>query len=125
VQTRKIIVVEDSKLVHKMYEVMLRRHELVHAYDGHDALQQLADHPDASLILLDLNMPRMSGLEFLAKVREDPVFQKIPVVIVSTEGKEEDTERGLAAGAVAYVTKPFQKEDIERIIAEVTEGGTS
>lgn len=118
---KKILVVEDSKLVHRMYEMMLRPHEIVHCYDGHEALQSLGDHADTQLILLDLNMPRMSGLEFLSRVKEDPVFSKIPVVIVSTEGKEEDTQRGLEAGAAAYITKPFQREDIVEVIDRLTE----
>jgi CheY-like chemotaxis protein len=117
---KKILVVEDSKLVHKMYELMLRPHEIVHCYDGHEALQNLGDHPDTELILLDLNMPRMSGLEFLSHIKADPVFSKIPVVIVSTEGKEEDTQRGLDAGAAAYITKPFQREDIVEVINRLT-----
>jgi two-component system chemotaxis response regulator CheY len=116
---KKILVVEDSRLVHKMFEIMLRQHELVHSYDGLDALEKLAEHPDTQLILLDLNMPRMSGLEFLSRIKGDPVFSKLPVVIVSTEGKEEDTQRGLEAGAAAYITKPFQQEDILHLIARL------
>jgi two-component system chemotaxis response regulator CheY len=125
VEGKKILVVEDSKLVHKMFEVMLRRCNLVHCYDGLDALQKLADHPDAALILLDLNMPRMTGLEFLHRIKGDPVFSKIPVVIVSTEGKDEDTERGLKAGAAAYITKPFQQEEIVKVISRLTEDATA
>jgi len=108
----KVLIVEDSKLVHRMYDLMLTQYTLVHCTDGLDAMQKLGDHPDADLILLDLNMPRMSGLEFLKTIKKDPVFSQIPVVIVSTEGKEEDTNRGLEAGAAGYVTKPFQREDI-------------
>ena len=118
--SKKILVVEDSKLVHRMYDLMLKPHTIVHCYDGHDALQQLADHHDTDAVLLDLNMPRMSGLELLAHLRKDPVFSKIPVIIVSTEGKEEDTRRGLEAGATAYVTKPFQREDILDVLSRVT-----
>ncbi len=117
---KKILVVEDSKLVHRMYDLMLRPHEIVHCYDGQEALQTLTNHADAQLILLDLNMPRMSGLEFLAHIKQDPVFSKIPVVIVSTEGKEEDTQRGLDAGAAAYIAKPFQREDIVDVIRQLT-----
>lgn len=119
----KILIVEDSKLVHKMYDIMLGHCELVHCYDGLDALQRLAEHPDAALILLDLNMPRMSGLEFLAKVKQDAVFAAIPVVIVSTEGREEDTQRGLDAGAAGYITKPFVREDIIAVVVDHAEGG--
>src|SRR5216684_8061505 len=104
---RKVLVVDDSKLLHRMFEMMLRQYPLVHAYDGKEALERLAEHGDVDLILLDMNMPRMNGLEFLAAVKAQPLTAHIPVVIVTTEGKEEDTERGLKAGASAYVKKPF------------------
>jgi CheY-like chemotaxis protein len=57
VQPRKVLVVDDSKLMHKMYEVMLRRYPLVYATDGREALDRLREHDDVELILLDLNMP--------------------------------------------------------------------
>ncbi len=98
-QPRKILVVDDSKLIHKMFEVLLRQFSLVHAHDGLEALQCLGTHSEIDLILLDINMPKMSGLEFLAQIKGDTVFKQIPVVIISTEGKEEDTIRGLEAGA--------------------------
>ena len=115
----KVLVVDDSKLIHKMFEVMLRPVNLVHAHDGQEGLQRLAEHPDIELILLDINMPRMNGLEFLKEVRRNDAFSEIPVVIVSTEGKDEDTQRGLEAGAASYITKPFQAENILKVIEDV------
>ncbi len=114
---RKILVVDDSKLLHKMYEVMLRGARLVYANDGQEALERLGAHPDVELVLLDINMPRMNGLEFLACVKADARFAKIPVIIVSTEGKEADARRGLAAGAAAYVRKPFGADALAQAIA--------
>lgn len=118
---KKILIVEDSKLVHRMYDLMLRRHELVHCYDGREGLTKLAEHPDADLILLDINMPTMNGLEFLRELRADAAFVSIPVVIVSTEGKEEDTRRALEAGATSYLTKPFQAEDLNQVVGGLLE----
>ncbi len=115
-QPNKILVVDDSKLIHKIFEVMLRRYSLVHAHDGHEGLECLHAHPDIDLILLDINMPRMNGLEFLGQVKETPAFAGIPVVIISTEGKEEDTIRGLEAGAAAYVKKPFGHQELYEVI---------
>src|ERR1700687_2648003 len=67
----KVLVVDDSKLLHRMFEMMLRQYPIVHAYDGREALERLAEaeHRDVDLILLDMNMPRMNGLEFLAAVK--------------------------------------------------------
>jgi two-component system chemotaxis response regulator CheY len=72
------------------------------------------------LILLDINMPRMNGLEFLVRIKGEEGLSGIPVVIVSTEGKDEDTLRGLEAGAAAYVKKPFAGEEILSIISRLT-----
>lgn len=124
-QPKKILVIDDSKLMHKMYEVMLRQYQLVHAYDGKEALERLRDHEDIDLVFLDINMPVMNGLEFLQVAKGDPQTAEIPVVIISTEGKEEDTQRGLEAGAVAYIKKPFQNEQILRVISEVQEGSAA
>ena len=119
---KKVLVVDDSKLLHRMFDMMLRQFPLVHAYDGREALQRLAEHADIDLILLDMNMPRMNGLEFLAAVKGEASTAQIPVVIVTTEGKEADTERGLAAGASAYVKKPFRNEELATVIASLSAG---
>ncbi|HLE85522.1 MAG TPA: response regulator [Thermoanaerobaculia bacterium] len=116
-EPNKILVVDDSKLMHKVYEVMLRQYPLVYAVDGHDALRQLERHDDVDLILLDINMPKMNGLEFLAELRAREEWSSLPVIVITTEGKEEATQRGLEAGAVAYIKKPFRSEEILEIIA--------
>jgi two-component system chemotaxis response regulator CheY len=108
-----------------MFEVMLRGFELVHAGDGQEGLQRLGEQADIDLILLDINMPNMNGLEFLNKVKQDAALADIPVIIVSTEGKEEDTIRGLEAGAAAYIRKPFRSEEILSIIERLGQGASS
>jgi two-component system chemotaxis response regulator CheY len=125
VQPRKILVVDDSKLMHKMYEVMLRQYALVYASDGHQALDRLRDHDDIDLVLLDVNMPNMNGLEFLAQLRSDGSRAMLPVVIISTEGRDEDTVRGLEAGATAYIKKPFHSEEILDLIARLATKGSA
>ena len=124
-QSQKVLVVDDSRLIHKMFEVMLRDFDLVHAGDGLEALQKLGEHADIELILLDINMPNMNGLEFLEKIKQDSALADIPVIIVSTEGKEEDTIRGLQAGAAAYIKKPFRSEEILVIIDRLRQGSAS
>ena len=119
---RKVLVVDDSKLLHRMFEMMLRGFPLVHAYDGREALDRLAEHKDVDLVLLDINMPRMNGLEFLAAVKAHPEFARIPVVIITTEGTEDDTQRGLQAGASAYVKKPFRNEELLGVINRLSAG---
>jgi len=125
VQPRKVLVVDDSKLMHKMYEVMLRQYPLVYALDGREALQRIQDHEDIDLVLLDINMPKMNGLEFLAELRVDGSRDGVSVIIISTEGREEDTARGLEAGATAYIKKPFHSEEILDVIARLEKKGSA
>jgi len=125
VQPRKILVADDSKLMHKMYEVMLRQYALVYAADGRQALDRLHEHPDIDLVLLDVNMPNMNGLEFLAELRADGARADLPVIIISTEGREEDTARGMEAGATAYIKKPFHTEEILDMIARLETKGSA
>jgi len=120
-----VLVVDDSKLMHKMYEVMLRQYPLVYALDGRQALDRLQEHPDVDLVLLDVNMPNMNGLEFLAQVRAERSRDDLAVIIISTEGREEDTARGLEAGASAYIKKPFQTEEILDVIARLQKGSAA
>jgi two-component system chemotaxis response regulator CheY len=125
VQPRKILVADDSKLMHKMYEVMLRQYALVYASDGRQALDRLNEHGDIDLVLLDVNMPNMNGLEFLAQLRSDGERADLPVIIISTEGREEDTVRGMEAGATAYIKKPFHTEEILGMIARLETKGSA
>jgi len=120
-----VLVVDDSKLMHKMYEVMLRQYPLVYASDGRQALDRLQDHADIDLVLLDINMPNMNGLEFLAELRSDDARAELPVTIISTEGREEDTARGLEAGATAYIKKPFHSEEILEVISRLEKKGAA
>jgi CheY-like chemotaxis protein len=124
-QPRKILVVDDSKLMHKMYEVMLRQYPLVYASDGRQALDRIREHPDLDLVLLDINMPNMNGLEFLAELRSDPDRAELSVIIISTEGREEDTARGMEAGATAYIKKPFRNEEILDVISRLEKKGAA
>jgi two-component system chemotaxis response regulator CheY len=124
-QPRKILVVDDSKLMHKMYEVMLRQYPLVYASDGRQALDRIREHPDIDLVLLDINMPNMNGLEFLAELRSNAAHDDVSVIIISTEGREEDTARGMEAGANAYIKKPFRNEEILDVISRLEKKGAA
>lgn len=124
-QPRKILVVDDSKLMHKMYEVMLRQYPLVYASDGRQALDRIKEHGDIDLVLLDINMPNMNGLEFLAELRSDSSRADVSVIIISTEGREEDTARGMEAGANAYIKKPFRNEEILDVISRLEKKGAA
>jgi two-component system chemotaxis response regulator CheY len=118
---KKILVVDDSALILQMYKMVLIRYQctIVVAKNGQEALHMIAKNPDTNLALVDINMPVMNGLEFLKKVKESGAYDHIPIVIVSTEGKEEDTRRGISLGAAGYVTKPVQPSELHTLIEKI------
>jgi two-component system chemotaxis response regulator CheY len=122
----KILIVEDSLLLHRMYQLILYPFTngrgmsgLLHAYDGAQGAALLRQHPDTSLIILDTTLPGESGLEFLRRCKQDPRVRDIPVVVITTEGKEEHIRAGLQAGAYAYVTKPFKPKRLQDLVGAV------
>ena len=120
------LVVDDSKLHHQMYKLVFSRGSLAgstvyHANNGRAGFTLLAAHPELSLVLLDLNMPEMNGLELLTRRKAEQLHPHIPIVLVTTEGTEEDEARGREAGAWDYLRKPFQPADVERLVARVLE----
>ena len=118
---QKILVIDDSKLVHSMYSQLLKRYkcEFVHAMNGAEGMDKLAVEGDIDLILLDIDMPVMTGLQFLEKVRQEDIYNDIPIIVISTQGKEEDIKKGLELGANAYIIKPFETSDLYSLIDKI------
>lgn len=121
VKPKKILVVDDSDLMHRMYGVMLRVGGLVAARDGEEALAMIVADPEIDLVLLDINMPKMNGFELLRELGARGLVPALRVIVVTTEGRDEDAQRGLAAGAAAYLTKPFRAEEVRAAIAALPE----
>ncbi|MEO8382616.1 MAG: response regulator [Acidobacteriota bacterium] len=119
---RKILVVDDSELLHRMYDLILMRYRnggtsVLHARDGAQAVNLVHQHGDVDLVLLDVNMPVMGGLQVLDSLRVSGGLHRLNVIMVSTEGHEADVARALATGASAYVTKPFTPARLHELIA--------
>lgn len=111
---KNVLVVEDSKAIRSMMRVALEEAGdffAVEAGNGFEALKTLPTRR-FDLIITDINMPDINGLELIGYVRSNPAYRDIPLVIVSTEKTDEDKKRGLALGASGYVVKPFTKEDL-------------
>lgn len=122
VTLKKVLIVEDSELLHNMYRILLKRYgncTIVKAFNGREGLDLLSSDAQFDLILLDINMPVMNGIEFLAAMKQHKAFASIPVIIISTEGKEEDAKRGMELGASAYLVKPFQSGDLYALLERV------
>ncbi len=118
---KKILVVDDSDLMHRMYGMMLRDGGLVAARDGEEALAAIVADPGIDLVLLDINMPKMNGFDVLRELGARGLVPPLSVIVVTTEGRDQDAQRGLAAGAAAYLTKPFRAEEVRAAIAALPE----
>lgn len=113
-QEYKVLIVEDSPTMRQLISFALKRLRgirIVEANDGVDGLKKLASD-SFDLIFTDINMPVMDGLKLVSLVRNDPNNQHIPIVIITTEGAQEDRERALSLGASDYITKPIQPNRI-------------
>lgn len=111
---RRILVVDDSATMRKMVMASLRDVKDVvfgEAGNGLEAIEQLEIAP-FDLMILDLNMPDMHGLEVLQFVLNHPQYSKTPIVILTTKGDEESRSEALAAGAACYLTKPFHPKSL-------------
>jgi two-component system, chemotaxis family, chemotaxis protein CheY len=118
----KILVVDDSQLIHSMYRLVLNKYSgcrIVDAMNGLEALDILSRENDFDIMLLDINMPVMNGLQFMEKIKKENIHRHIPIVVISTEGKEEDTLRALKFGAWGYVVKPFKPQTLYELIEKV------
>jgi two-component system chemotaxis response regulator CheY len=114
------LVVEDSPMMRQLLVFALSRVKnlrVTEADDGVDGLRKLAGNR-YDIILTDINMPIMDGLKLVKRVRTDPMHKDTPIVVITTEGSEEDRQRAIALGANAYITKPIQAP---QVIAKVKE----
>ena len=114
---KKILLVDDSKTVLLMEQMILKKgpYDVVMASDGNEGLDRaVSEHPD--LILMDLVMPRMNGLEAIRELRRREATRYIPVIMVSTRGEAESMEAGFESGCNDYLTKPI---DSSALLAKV------
>jgi len=117
----RTLIVDDSSVMRKIVERSLRQAGLdglvvVEAANGVEGLEALKAAP-VDLILSDINMPAMDGLEFLRQIREQKLAVGIPVVMITTESSEEHVKQAIQAGARGYIRKPFTAEQVkERVL---------
>ena len=115
-----ILVVEDSPAMRQLLSFAMKRvpdSKVIEATDGVDALKKLSS-AKIDIIIADINMPIMDGLKLLSLVRGNVTYKDIPVIIVTTEGADEDRKKALAIGANAYLTKPIQTQELIRLVSQ-------
>jgi DNA-binding response OmpR family regulator len=117
---RKILIADDEPNIVISLQYLMQRqgYEVVVARDGLEALDLVAsEKPD--LVLLDVMMPRKSGLEVCQAVRANDALQHTRILMLSAKGRETDVAKGMALGATAYMTKPFSTSDLVAKVAEL------
>jgi two-component system, chemotaxis family, chemotaxis protein CheY len=113
-QIKHALVVEDSPTMRQLIVFALsriRNLQVTEAEDGVDGLKKLSQQK-FDILITDINMPMMDGLKLVSMVRRDEVHKDIPIVIITTEGAQEDRQRALSLGANAYITKPIQAPQV-------------
>lgn len=119
----RFLVVEDSPTMRQLISFSLKRFKgckIVEAVDGVDALKKLQQE-EVDMILTDINMPVMDGLKLVSLLRQNTKTRNLPIIIITTEGAQEDRDRGLALGANAYISKPIQSSHLLKIITDLLE----
>lgn len=128
-ETIKVLVVEDNPNDVAIIKRAMRKSDvkcdLYFARDGEEAMNflyrqgEFTDAPRPDLILLDLNLPKINGLEVLTKIKEDEHLKRLPVIVLTISEREEDMVKAYDSGAASYMTKPVDSKDFERLIQTV------
>ena len=120
--SKPVMLVEDDRVdamtVKRAFKELRITNRLIHAVNGEQALEYLRDKTEGSpcVILLDLNMPKMNGIEFLKIVKQDETLRKIPVVVLTTSGDEQDVIESFNLSVAGYVVKPVDyKKFVEAV----------
>ncbi|MCJ7700381.1 MAG: response regulator [Anaerolineales bacterium] len=115
----KILIVDDNQVSHQILRVLLERdnHEVVSVFNGQEALDKLeVIHVD--LVITDVNMPIMDGLELLKRLRQDQRFTTVPVIVLTASGKSKIPEIASREGATGFLTQPFSSWELKQLVRE-------
>jgi two-component system chemotaxis response regulator CheY len=116
---KKIMTVDDSASVRQMVSFALKDagSGVIEAVDGKDALSKLQGN--VRLIITDLNMPNMDGIELIRNVRANPGYKFVPILMLTTESQAEKKQEGKSAGATGWIVKPFKPEQLLAVVKKV------
>lgn len=111
---KKILIVDDSRTIRQQVGFTLTKEgfEVVEAEDGQDGLNKLQANADISMIVSDVNMPNMGGLEMVEAIRQIEQFKFLPIIMLTTESSGDKVERAKKAGASGWLVKPFNPEQL-------------
>lgn len=117
---KKILCVDDERHIVRLVTANLQRagYETIEAYDGREALEKIrTEHPD--LVVLDIMMPYVDGLEVLKQMKADPGTREIPTIFLTNKARDADVFRGWQAGVDCYLTKPFNPMELLRHVRQI------
>lgn len=120
---KSVLIVEDSGTTRSMLKALVEEAvevEVVEAATGFEALRHLPSR-SFDLVITDINMPDINGLELINFIKKDPRYQSIRLLIVTTEKSEGDKQRGMSLGADAYITKPFKAVEFQSVLKGLLE----
>lgn len=117
---KRIMIVDDSVTVRQILQMTLEGagYEVTDAIDGVDAVTKL-DDAKIDMMITDLNMPNMDGIELIKAVRQNASYRFIPIVMLTTESAEAKKQEGKAAGASGWIVKPFKPEQLLKVVKMV------
>jgi len=117
---KRLLTVDDSPSVRKLVEFSLKAKgfQVRSAGNGMEALKLMSGE-QFDAIVLDINMPLMNGLEFLRKIRSEEAYASIPVIMLTTEGQDEDKDKAISLGATAYIVKPFKPTQLLGLLEKI------
>jgi two-component system chemotaxis response regulator CheY len=118
---KNLLVVDDSATTRMLICLTLKKGEslnIIEASDGTEAVARLASEP-VDMVLTDINMPNMNGLELITHIRANHANQNIPIIVITTKGEETDRDQGLALGANAYLLKPISGAQLQSLVKEL------
>jgi two-component system, OmpR family, alkaline phosphatase synthesis response regulator PhoP len=119
--TTHVLVADDEPHIGRIIKMKLEQgpFRVTLAYDGREALDILEREPDIGLVLLDLMMPQLSGLDVLAHIRSDPRWRDLPCIILTAAGQEQQHRQAMELGASEFLTKPFSPKKLYARTAEL------
>jgi len=117
---KTILVVDDSASLRQVVSIALKGggYDVIEACDGKDALSKLSGRK-VNLIISDVNMPVMDGIAFVKEVKQSPTHRFTPIIMLTTESQEAKKQEGQAAGAKAWVVKPFKPEQMLAAVSKL------
>lgn len=119
---KTVIVVDDSQTIREQVGTALKHagFDIVEAVDGADGVDVIARTPDAALVICDVHMPKMSGLELLDVIKKQAKFRDLPVLMLTTEGQPHLIEHARSRGAKAWLMKPFKADSLLSAVKKLT-----